>query len=244
MNNHVSPTFYLPAYAVVSRKVVCFMYELVELKSENIFTNSKVIAEGTGNQHNTVQAIIHKYEEDIKDFGALRFEMRVLKHEKYKGSTREKIYYLNEEQATFVITLLRNSKKVVAFKKELVKEFYSMRKFLLEKQSESWKSTRLENKKNRLKETDVIKELTEYAKTQGSKNSDKLYMVYTKLAKTVVKGDRNSISTNDLNNLTLVESIILQTIRIDMSMNMQYKDIYKDCKDRIEQFMKVTYLVA
>ena len=50
------------------------MYELVELKSENIFTNSKVIAEGTGNQHNTVQAIIHKYEEDIKDFGALRFE--------------------------------------------------------------------------------------------------------------------------------------------------------------------------
>ena len=57
------------------------MYELVELKKDEVFTNSKVIAEGTGNKHEAVQAIISKYSDDIKDFGALRFEMRVLKHE-------------------------------------------------------------------------------------------------------------------------------------------------------------------
>ena len=81
------------------------MYELVEVRKEDVFTNSKVIAEGTGNQHEALQRIISKYEDEIKDFGALRFEMRVLEHQNYKGSTREKIYYLNEEQATFVITL-------------------------------------------------------------------------------------------------------------------------------------------
>ena len=84
--------------------------------------------------------------------------------------------------------------------------------------------------------------LVDYAKEQGSTHSDKLYMTYTRLAKTVVSGDRDTISISDLNNLTLVENIILQTIRIDMSMGMHYKDIFKDCKDRIERFKDIAYL--
>ncbi len=220
------------------------MYELVEVRENDVFTNSKVIAEGTENKHEAVQKIISKYSSDIEDFGALRFEIRVLEHEHYKGSTREKVYFLNEEQATFVITLLRNSKVVVKFKKELVRQFYAMRKFLIEKQSKLWTETRIANKENRLKETDVIKLLEGYAKEQGSKNSNKLYMVYTKLAKSVVGGKRDSVSVSDLNNLTLVESIILQTIQIDMSMGMHYKDIYKDCNDRIRRFAEIAYLTA
>lgn len=220
------------------------MYELVEVRENDVFTNSKVIAEGTENKHEAVQKIISKYSSDIEDFGALRFEIRVLEHEHYKGSTREKVYFLNEQQATFVITLLRNSKVVVKLKKELVRQFYAMRKFLIEKQSRLWTKTRIANKENRLKETDVIKMLQDHAKEQGSKNSDKLYMVYTKLAKSVVGGKRDSVSVSELNNLTLVESIILQTIQIDMSMGMHYKDIYKDCNDRIKRFAEIAYLTA
>ena len=216
------------------------MYELVELIENEIFTNSKIIAIGTENKHESIAAIIQKYWDDIKEFGEIRFSD--LKSGNSKGGRPERIYYLNEEQATFTITLLRNSKIVVKFKKELVRQFYSMRRFILEKQSKQWDDTRISNKENRLKETDVIKLLANYAKEQGSKNSDKLYMVYTKLAKTVVQGNRDSISISDLNNLTLVESIILQTIRIDMSMEMYYKDIYKDCKQRIERFAEIAYI--
>lgn len=216
------------------------MYELVELIENEIFTNSKIIAIGTENKHESIAAIIQKYWDDIKEFGEIRFSD--LKSGNSKGGRPERIYYLNEEQATFTITLLRNSKIVVKFKKELVRQFYSMRRFILEKQSKQWDDTRISNKENRLKETDVIKLLANYAKEQGSKNSDKLYMVYTKLAKTVVHGKRDSISISDLNNLTLVESIILQTIRIDMSMEMYYKDIYKDCKQRIERFAEIAYI--
>ena len=216
------------------------MYELVELIENEIFTNSKIIATGTENKHESIAAIIQKYWDDIKEFGKIRFSD--LKSGNSKGGRPERIYYLNEEQATFTITLLRNSKIVVKFKKELVRQFYSMRRFILEKQSKQWDDTRISNKENRLKETDVIKLLANYAKEQGSKNSDKLYMVYTKLAKTVVQGKRDSISISDLNNLTLVESIILQTIRIDISMEMYYKDIYKDCKQRIERFAEIAYI--
>lgn len=216
------------------------MYELVEVRENDVFTNSKVIAEGTNNQHESVVAIIRKYESDISDFGKIDFSDL----KSGKRGQPERVYYLNEEQATFVITLLRNSKVVVKFKKELVKQFYAMRRFLIEKQSQLWTDTRILNKENRLKETDVIKLLEDYAKDQGSKNSDKLYMVYTKLAKSIVGGKRDSVSVSELNNLTLVESIILQTIQIDMSMGMHYKDIYKDCNDRIKRFAEIAYLKA
>jgi phage regulator Rha-like protein len=216
------------------------MYELVELKGNDVFTNSKVIADGTNNQHESVVAIIRKYEKDILDFGNIDFSDL----KSGKRGQPERVYYLNEEQATFVITLLRNSKIVVKFKKELVRQFYAMRRFILEKQSKLWGETRIANKENRLKETDVIKLLVDYVKEQGSTHSDKLYVTYTKLAKSVIGGNRDNITVSDLNNLTLVESIILQTIRIDMSMGMHYKDIYRDCKNRIEQFADITYLSA
>lgn len=215
------------------------MYELIELRKNDIFTNSKVIADGTNNQHKNVKELIIKYQTDIEDFGTLS-----VSNVESTGGRPEQIYYLNEEQATFVVTLLRNSKVVVQFKKELVRQFYAMRQFLMEKQSKLWIDTRQTNKENRLKETDVIKLLQDYAKDQGSTHSDKLYMVYTKLANTVINGKRDNVSVSELNNLTLVESIILQTIQAGMSRQIHYKDIYKDCKDRIEQFAAIAYLTA
>lgn len=222
------------------------MYELVEVRENDVFTNSKVIAEGTNNKHHAVQQIIQKYDPVFnKEFGQVAFEMRAVKYS--RGTNEEKVYLLNEGQAMFLMTLLRNDGIdgiVVAFKARLAKEFIRMRNFIQEKQSKIWVETRLINKENRLKETDVIKLLQDYAKEQGSKNSDKLYMVYTKLAKSVVGGKRDSVSVSELNNLTLVENIILQTIRIDMSMGMHYKDIFKDCKDRIERFAEIAYLTS
>lgn len=216
------------------------MYELVEVKENDVFTNSKVIAEGTSNQHESIVAVIRKYEKDIQDFGRLDFSDL----KSGKRGHPERMYYLNEEQATFVITLLRNSKVVVKFKKELVRQFYAMRRFLIEKQSKQWNDTRIASKENRLKETDVIKLLVEYAKQQDSAHAEKLYMTYSKLANSIVGGKRDYMSTSELNTLTLVESIILQTIQIDMSMGMHYKDIYKDCKDRIARFAEIAYLTT
>lgn len=226
-------------HVYVLRKGGIVMYELIELRKNDIFTNSKIIADGTNNQHKNVKELIAKYQTDIEDFGTLS-----VSNVESTGGRPEQIYYLNEEQATFVITLLRNSKVVVQFKKELVRQFYAMRQFLMEKQSKLWIDTRQTNKENRLKETDVIKQLADYAKAQGSTHSDRLYVVYTKLAKKIIGGKRDSLTASEINNLTLVESIILQTINADMSIQMHYKEIYKDCKDRIEQFANIAYLTA
>lgn len=49
------------------------MYELIEVKKDDIFTTSKIIAEGTNNQHESIVSIIRKYENDISDFGKVDF---------------------------------------------------------------------------------------------------------------------------------------------------------------------------
>ena len=220
------------------------MYDLVEARGNKVFTNSKIIAEGTHNKHYAVRQIIQKYEtifEEEPELGKVTFKMEPLKR-----GQKEKVYILNEGQAMFLMTLLRNDGVngiVVKFKARLANEFVRMRKYIENEQKRS-EETKESNKKNRLQETDVIKELVEYAKAQGSTHSDKLYIVYTKLAKKVVGGKRNKMTINELNTLTLVESIILQTIEIDMSMNKPYKEIYKDCKERIEQFMDIAYISA
>lgn len=87
---------------------------------------------------------------------------------------------------------------------------------LLEKQTEQWQQTRLQSKANRRLETDEIKELIEYAKTQGSKNMEKQgYVIYSKLANKVCGiSDRNNATVSQLNTLVLVENILKNYIKM------------------------------
>lgn len=45
------------------------MNELVTLKGNDVFTDSLVISEGTGNKHHAIQQLISKYEVDFAEFG-------------------------------------------------------------------------------------------------------------------------------------------------------------------------------
>lgn len=112
------------------------MYELVEVRENNVFTNSKIVAEGTRNQHKNVKEIIQKYEkifEETPELGNVTF-----KTESLPSGQKEKIYLLNEGQAMFLMTLLRNDGVngiVVRFKAKLASEFIRMKKFLDEKKN-------------------------------------------------------------------------------------------------------------
>ena len=104
--------------------------ELVFLESlrlsEEPYTTSDVIAEFAGNEHHSVTRLIRNYKNDLEEFGVLTFEI----HKPLKGSEGgrpRKIYHLNEEQATLLITYLDNTERVRAFKKELVRQFFSMK---------------------------------------------------------------------------------------------------------------------
>lgn len=214
------------------------MNNLVTIKGNDIFTDSLVIAKGTGNEHRATQQLIKTYENDIKDFGKVTFEMRPL-----ESGQKTKVYLLNEPQATFLISLMKNTRVVVKFKKELVRQFYEMRKFILERQSNEWIATRYQGKLTRKAETDTIKKLVEYAKSQGSTHADKLYLTYSKLANKVAGiTNRDKATISQLNNLSLIENIILHVVDSGILTDKHYKEIYQDCKKRLEMFKDLAYL--
>lgn len=216
------------------------MNELVYIQKDDVFTSSLVIAEGTGNEHRAMASLIRKYKRQFSEIGTIWFKL--LKCRNYPGRPM-KVYQLNEPQASFLITLLKNSEVVIAFKLELVKQFYAMRKLLLEKQTQRWQETRKIGKEIRRIEADYIKALTGYARAQGSKNSRMLYMAYTKLANSVAGvEDRERANTLQLNNLLLAERVIDDSIAAGMREGKHYKDIYADCKARLAQFREIAKL--
>ena len=222
------------------------MDNLVILKGNDVFTNSCVIAEGSGNSHRAIKSIVDKYSDDFKEFGKLSYHSKWFENEKQKkifsdnskGVSREKtkieVILLNEPQATLLITYLRNTEQVRRFKKNLVFEFYRMRDFIREKQTPAWQESRQTGITTRKKETDAIKRLCEYATAQGSKHPERLYSAYTKLANKAAGITNRTTATNlQLSVLTVAESIIAQTIDAGIEENKPYKEIYQDCKRKL-----------
>lgn len=95
------------------------------------------IAENTSNEKRAVKQLIENYQQEIEEFGVLTFKMS--KPEEL-GWRPWKEYFLTEDQATFLMTLLRNNSVVVNFKKNLVKAFVKLKKDFKNKQDE-WKIT-------------------------------------------------------------------------------------------------------
>lgn len=130
------------------------------------FTTSKVIADRTGMNHRRVKDAIRKHEHEIRSFGLLGAYAT-----ESSGGRPEEIYRLNEQQATFLMTLLKNTPMVVDFKAELVRRFYAMRTELY-----NVKYEKLERKPIRIGLTDAIKALPE------SPHKHLKYKQYTDLA--------------------------------------------------------------
>ena len=214
------------------------MDELVYIKRNDAFTDSLTIAEATENQHNSVVRLIKKQRAQLEKFGDVKF--MDLKSKNPNGGRPVKVCLLNEPQATLLISFLDNSDIVVDFKTELVRQFYMMRKILAEKQTTEWIEVRQQGKLVRKDETNVIKQLVEYAKDQGSEHAEMLYLTYTKLANKIVGvKNRETASFIQLNNLSTTETIIAGAVIDGMIEHKHYKDIYKESKTRVETFMKM-----
>jgi len=99
---------------------------------------------------------------------------------------------------------------------------------------------RLISKEIRNDETDVLKLLTIYAKNQGSKSPEKLYLVYTKLVyKTldIESGLRGHFTSSQLSIIATLEIMIAQTVIELMKENIHYKIIYQLVKKKLQQFV-------
>lgn len=101
---------------------------------------------------------------------------------------------------------------------------------------------RAEGKMIRRVETDAIKEFIEYAKNNGSKNSDRYYAIITKATNEILNigaGQRDSLTAMQLEHLAMVERVIASALMQGVEKGMNYKDIYKLASSKAKQVYQV-----
>jgi hypothetical protein len=138
---------------------------------------------------------------------------------------------------------------VLGFKKFLTKEFYRQRrliqKLLVQRQNADWLEKRNAGKIDRRVETDAIKEFIEYAKSQGSQNAPKYYMVISKmenkslflnLIEIAFPNLRDVVSGISLTKLQMADRIVAKALKEGMENKMHYKEIFLLAKARVESF--------
>lgn len=101
------------------------MQELVFVnESGEPVTRTTAIAQGAKHRHSTVIRLVRENIVDLEDFGRVGFEIQPFATP--GGTQRREVAVLNEQQATLLLTYMRNNAEVRRFKKRLVRAFYEL----------------------------------------------------------------------------------------------------------------------
>lgn len=217
--------------------------DMIIMKNNQAFTSSLIISDGVGIEHRAVISLLKKHS-NTKILKA--FEMSKVST---KGRSIE-VAWLSEIQATFLVTLMKNSALVVDFKEKLTAAFFKQRKMLQQvlsqKENSAWLEQRNKSKGMRLECTDVIKQFVNYALDQGSKNAA---MYYSNISKMELKGlffleekfpnMRDAMNIKQLNLIEMADEAVRASLKDGMEANLPYKQIYQLAKAKIEAIAKI-----
>lgn len=220
------------------------MKELVFIRGNIPFTNSLVIADGTENQHESVIRLIRKHLDKFERWGKIQFSD--LKSGNPLGGRPTVIAELNEQQATFLVTLLRNNDIVLEFKSELVDQFYKMRELLEKRKTAEWQEARNASRMGWRPLTDVIKQLAELAHEQGSTTDEKFfYMTYAKLMNKMLHikaGSRDKLEAWQNYELEKFEFMLKCILADKVPTKENYKKIYHSAKQTLENYCELSFI--
>ena len=238
------------------------MTELVFLKGKTPLTTSLIVAEGTNNEHRSIVRLIQNYAEQFERWGKVKFvdvdlksatnfidggtcdNRRLSKDGRGKLTT---VALLNEQQATFLITLLRNNDIVVAFKSELVDQFFKMREILLNRQNMQWQEIRAAGKVGNRSMCDTIHDvIIPLAREQGSTTPDKIF--YWNYQKAVNKAagvkpkSRDELPLGQLYEIEKLQHIVEVSIKGLAARGDGYKQIYQNTNQTLENYSRLSLI--
>ena len=181
------------------------------------YTLSSIVAECTNLQHHTITRTIRKHQARFERFGKVGFKIQAL-----KSGQSTKDFILNEQQATLLVTFLKNTDQVANFKENLVRAFFEMReelsKFRLLRELEKPKRKTLH---------DSIENWTNAPKQAHSTMNNLLLKAVTDMnAKQLVKNRKgfngiDSLTSEELEQYQALEDMVIAMIEL----NMNYHDI-------------------
>jgi len=207
-----------------------------DLNRATIITDSWIISENLKRKHDSITKAIKRYEKDIAEFGEVRLTV-----EQVEKTRSRSIYELNEGQATFLMTLMNNSEKVIEFKKKLVKSFLFMKQELTTRGNTRHIGVSIRK--------DMTKAICENIPEGNFKNfaiSNYTGLVYKKVLGTTLKKwkqtnnipkgekNRNFLTTEQLEQVQYYESKIADIIEVSSEL-VNEKELYQKIKAFIQK---------
>jgi len=147
------------------------MKAIVKVDEDNLVVSLDDVAAFAGIQYKSVQEALSNNKESFEELG--------LEITSKHGGIKQ--LSLNEYQASFLMTLLKNTKKVVKFKLELIKQFQTMRSQLVREQTKHNLVTYKDGHKS------IRKWLKEYEDVTGADISEKQLVKYLVMRNIVTK---------------------------------------------------------
>ena len=221
---------------------------LVHTKRDEVFTNSKIIADMLEVTHKDLLRTIEKVTNRQKNnrlASPLKYPQKFIESSfKNKMGRIYKMYELNEQAYLKLAMQLSGYEKAEIVQDQMIEAFTMMKQQVLNMQNNSWIAKRDEAKQIRQKETDVIKDFIEYATKQGSKNANKYYMNITKMTNKALelliqtdeyKPLRDLATITELGFIQMLDLRAMQAIEDGMKRQLPYKEIYKYAKEEVEK---------
>lgn len=221
---------------------------LVHTKRNEVFTNSKIIADMLEVTHKdllrTIEKVVNR-QKNNRQTSPLRYPQKFIESSfKNKMGRTYKMYEMNEQAYLKIAMQLSGYEKAEIVQDQMIEAFTMMKQQILNIQNNSWIEKRDEGKQIRQEETDVIKEFIEYATRQGSQNANKYYMNITKMTNKYLellmqtddyKPLRDLATITELGFIQMLDLRAMQAIEDGMNRQLPYKEIYKYAKEEVEK---------
>lgn len=220
--------------------------ELVEVKRNEIYCDTGVIARKFGMQHAKVTRAMETLIPKLEDFRVTGFHPKFQTEQRNYRGTSYQAYLLNRD--CFILLGMRFDTKLARkWQGQFIAAFNAMERQLLIADKNAtdpeWLGQREQGKIARLQETDVIKEFVDYATEQGSKSAKFYYkhitnITYKALGMMVQRKPklRDTMSLYEISELLLAERLAKNSLKKYMKLGRDYKDIYDSVKDDLLNF--------
>ena len=219
------------------------MKHLVRTEKNKVITDTLIIAEGVGNHHKNVMALLnnHKHTKTLTTFETAKVS---------NGGRPVEFAILNETQATFLVTLMKNSEIVVKFKEELSIQFVKRRQviqqIISQQKDPNWMDVRKDGKVIIKQKSAVIEEFIKYCLDNGSTNAKNYHSNFARMENKAMfifeqkyPNMREVLTIKQMMQVATGDDIIEKAIKEGMEKEMYYKDIFKLAKDRIIKYVEI-----
>lgn len=220
--------------------------DLVEVKRNEVFCDSSMVAKKFEMKHGHVTETILKVVSDLDGFRVASADPKCKTEEREYRGQKYTAYLMNRDFFSFLVMRFKG-KKAIKWQLEFIAAFNAMERRILVSDKNAtdsnWLVHREQGKIARLKETDVIKEFVEYATEQGSTKARYYYKhitnaTYKALGLMVQRKPklRETMDLYEISELLLAERLATNSLSRYMKLGRHYKDIYESVKEDLLGF--------